>query len=363
MERSSKKVIVGMSGGVDSSVAAALLLEAGYDVHGVTLQVWAQTAPVDLATYRGCCALEAVEDAEAVCGRLGIPYEVLDVRETFRDRIIRPFADAYLAGVTPNPCVECNRSIKFDLLLAHAGAVGADHIATGHYARIVWDDGLGRFVLLRGRDGRKDQSYVLYPMTQTQLGRAIFPLGGLTKEEVRAEARRRGLPVAEKADSQEVCFLPEGRPGQWLEAITPERMRPGPIFSPRGEVLGEHRGIGHYTVGQRRGIGLAAGKRQYVVAIEPERNAVIVGEEGELRTGVVRVGDLNWIAVERLEDALNVEVKYRSMMQPVAARLFPEGKEGARVVFAEPQRGVAPGQAAVFYREDRVLGGGTIWKS
>jgi tRNA-specific 2-thiouridylase len=317
---------------------------------------------VDPATYRGCCALEAVEDAEAVCGRLGIPHEILDVREPFRDRVIRPFADAYLAGVTPNPCVECNRSIKFDFLLAHARAMGADCIATGHYARIVWDDGLGRFALLRGRDARKDQSYVLYPMTQTQLGRALFPLGGLTKEEVREEARRLGLPVAEKADSQEVCFLPEGRPGQWLEAVTPERMRPGPILSPRGEVLGQHRGIGHYTVGQRRGIGFAAGKRHYVVALEPERHAVIVGEEAELRTGEIRVGNLNWIAIERLGDAQDVEVKYRSMMSPVAARLCPEGREEARVVFDEPQRGIAPGQAAVFYQGERVLGGGTILK-
>ncbi|MBI5378991.1 MAG: tRNA 2-thiouridine(34) synthase MnmA [Nitrospirae bacterium] len=363
MERSSKKVIVGMSGGVDSSVAAALLLEAGYEVHGVTFQVWAQTVPVDPATYRGCCALEAVEDAEAVCGRLGIPYEVIDVREAFRKRVIQPFAEAYLVGVTPNPCVECNRSIKFDFLLAHARAVGADFIATGHYARVAWDDGLGRFVLLRGRDARKDQSYVLYPMTQAQLGRTIFPLGGLTKEEVREEARRLGLPVAEKADSQEICFLPEGRPGQWLEAVTPGRMRPGPLLSPRGEVLGEHRGIGHYTVGQRRGIGLAAGKRQYVVAIEPERNAVIVGEEGDLGTGKIPVGDLNWIAVERLGDALEVEVKYRSMMPPVSAGLIPEGMDRARVIFAEPQRGIAPGQAAVFYWGERVLGGGTILRS
>lgn len=358
-----RKIVVGMSGGVDSSVAAALLLEAGYEVHGVTLHVWARTAAVDPATYRGCCALEAVEDAEAVCGRLGIPHEVLDARETFRDQVIQPFAEAYLAGRTPNPCVECNRSIKFDLLLAHALAVGADFIATGHYARIAWDDGVGRFVLLRGRDTWKDQSYVLYPMTQTQLGRAIFPLGGLTKEEVRVEARRLGLPVAEKADSQEVCFLPEGRPGQWLEAVTPGRMRPGPLLSPRGEVLGEHRGIGHYTVGQRRGIGLAAGKRQYVVAIEPERNAVIVGEEGDLGTGKIHVGDLNWISIERLEDALEVEVKYRSMMPPVAAGLIPEGRERARVIFAEPQRGIAPGQAAVFYQQERVLGGGTIHRS
>ena len=351
-----RRILVGLSGGVDSAVAAALLKEQGWEVAGVTLQVWAGPSAVS----RGCCALEAVEDADAVCEGLGIPYRVVDVRPQFLERVILPFAREYAKGRTPNPCIECNRSVKFHLLLDVAREMGADAVATGHYARITQDPATGRHVLLKGLDASKDQSYVLYPLTQDHLARIRFPLGSLTKEEVRRRAEALGLPVARKPDSQEICFVPHGGHGELLARLTPQAVRPGPLLNTRGEVLGTHRGLGHYTVGQRRGLGVATGQRQYVVALDPERNAVVVGSEDDLLASGCRVTDLNWIAVPGLEGPCTAWVKYRYATPPAQALLEPEEGGTVRVSFLTPQKAVAPGQAAVFYHGDRVLGGGTI---
>lgn len=352
------KVIVGMSGGVDSSVAALLLKERGYEVVGVTLHVWSNPAPSSFDRERGCCAVEAVGDAIEVCERLGIPHRLVDARAAFTSGVIEPFADAYLSGRTPNPCIECNRVVKFAALTAEAERLGARWIATGHYARLTGEPD-GRTGIRRARDLRKDQSYVLYALTQEMLGRLILPLGDLTKEDVRRIARENSLSVAGKADSVEICFVPDGDHGAFLSRFRPGAMESGPISDIDGRTVGKHAGIARYTIGQRRGLGVAAGERRYVVRLDADGNRVVLGSRSDLAVSAIDVESMRWVSA-RGPMAGPFEVQYRSTMTAVPAELSPGAHDSGRVRFAVPQYGVAAGQAAVLYDGDRLLGGGTV---
>lgn len=359
------RVVVAMSGGVDSSVAAALLVEQGYDVIGVTMQIWPREDPLAEARRGGCCALGAVEDARRVAQMLGIPYYVLNMREVFARTVVDYFVAEYARGRTPNPCIACNRFVKFSALLQRARELEARYLATGHYARVWHDAERGRYVLARGRDRRKDQSYVLYNLTQEQLGQVLFPLGELTKEEVRRLAAERGLPVAAKPESQEICFIAEEGYGEFVGARAPESARPGPILDRAGRVLGTHRGLAYYTVGQRRGLGLSAPRPLYVLEIDAAQNALIVGPAEEAFSRGLEAGDVNLILMDWEElracaggVEAEVQIRYRSAARPAVVQAVGEGRVAVR--FATPQRAVTPGQAAVFYRGDLVLGGGVI---
>lgn len=352
------RVIVGMSGGVDSSIAAHLLKERGYEVIGVTLHVWANPAPSSRDRERGCCAVDAVGDAMDVCERLGIPHRLVDARNAFTAGVIEPFADAYISGRTPNPCIECNRAVKFDALLRVAAREGAGLIATGHYARLERTAD-SRVEIRRSRDVRKDQSYVLYALTQETLGRLLLPIGELAKEDVRRIARENSLPVADKADSVEICFVPDGDHGGFLSRFRPGAMVPGPVSDIEGRTVGTHEGIARYTIGQRRGLGVAAGERRYVVRIDAGGNRVVLGSRSDLAVSTIDVESMNWVSAHG-PTAGPVFVQYRSTMTAVPGEFSPGLHGGGRVRFSSPQYGVAAGQAAVLYDGDRLLGGGTV---
>ena len=343
------RVFVAMSGGVDSSVAAALLLETGHDVTGVTMQLW-PSSDAD----GGCCSVNAVRDARRVCDLLGIPHYALNFRDAFERDVVTPFADAYARGETPNPCIVCNDRLKFADLLAKVMAQEADYLATGHYARIVRDED-GVPWLARGIDARKDQSYFLYRLTVAQMERVLFPLGSLTKTEVRAIATRLGLPVAEKPESQEVCFAAAGEHSAVVGTRHPEALVPGPIVDRRGELLGRHAGLAHYTVGQRRGLGLSSQEPLYVLSIDANQNRLVVGGLDDLEVGQVEARDAVWHS----SPAMEAESVVRYRMTPVASRASYESGR-LSVTFRQPVRGVAPGQAVVCYAGERVLGGGVI---
>ena len=353
------RVIVAMSGGVDSSVAAALLLEQGYEVIGVTMQLWSADLPYGEAAEDSCCSLAAVEDARAVANKLGIAYYVLNFHESFREKVIDYFVDEYLQGRTPNPCVVCNQELKFNRLLDKVKGLGGDYVATGHYVRNEFDSASNRWLLRKGIDSTKDQSYVLYGMTQGQLAASLFPLGGYTKAEIRKQALRYGLPVASKQESQEICFIPDQNYRRFIEEYRPDSTKPGKIVDQDGNVLGEHSGITNFTIGQRKGLGIAAGVPLFVNTINPARNEVVVGPAETVFTKKLLATELNWIAFHRLDQEITVEAKIRYAAQPAPARLIPS-EDLVEVVFDEPQRAVTPGQAVVFYREDLVLGGGII---
>ncbi len=352
------RVVVAMSGGVDSSVAAGLLREQGHEVIGVTMQVWPEQGPARQDRHGGCCGLGAVNDARAVADVLGIPYYVFNMREVFQRHVIDAFADAYARGRTPNPCVACNEHVKFRALWDKADALDADFLATGHYARIATRD--GRPVLRRAADPRKDQSYVLYPLRRELLPRLLFPVGEQPKAETRAHARRLGLPVADKPDSVDICFV--GQEG-YTAAVAhqrPDAFRPGPILDRAGQVLGRHRGLPAYTVGQRRGLGLDGGPARYVVALDPDRNAVIVGgPEDVYATGCTATG-ANWLLVDSLDGPRQVSARVRSSGAEIPAEIRPAPDGGVGVAFHQPARAVTPGQAIVFYDGEDVVGGAVI---
>ena len=345
------RVFAAMSGGVDSSVTAALLLEHGHDVTGVTMQLWPSTDDVG-----GCCSVSAVRDARRVCDLLGIPHYTLNFREAFQREVVVPFAEEYAAGRTPNPCIVCNDRLKFSDLLAKVSLQGAEFLATGHYARIARSEP-GQARLLRGRDSAKDQSYFLYRLTPTQLDSVMFPVGELTKPQVRAMAVRIGLHVADKPDSQEICFAEAGEHAEVVSRLRPEALRAGDIESPEGAVIGRHTGIANYTVGQRKGLGIAAEKPLYVIAIDAPRNVVIAGAHELLCISSVQAVDAVWRGAQDLDLAVLAAVRYR--MEPVAATARCVGRD-LTVTFREPLDGVATGQAVVCYRDDECIGGGTV---
>lgn len=349
------KAVVAMSGGVDSSVAAALMRREGHDVIGVTLKLW-QGANGEAPTA-GCCTVSDAEDARRVAAQLDIPYYVLDYTDDFRDSVVDPFVDAYLNGRTPNPCVECNRSVKFSRLLSHADELGADVLVTGHYSRTEGSPGDLR--LLRGVDREKDQSYVLYMLGQYELERSHFPVGNLTKAETRRIASDLGLRTAHKKDSQDICFVGDRDYRDFLAEQVPVAIRPGKVRGVDGAVLGDHDGIARFTIGQRRKLGVQIGEPRYVVDIQPATATVVVGRRSELRADGFSVQDLTWVAGSVPDaDDMTVKVRYHGRDEPVAA--FESTADRAHVVFARGVEAVAPGQAAVFYRGEAMLGGGTI---
>lgn len=352
------RVVVAMSGGVDSSLAAALLAEQGYEVIGVTMRLWSDGAEA-VAGARTCCSLAAVEDARRVAARLGIPYYVVNLSERFAQAVVGDFVREYRRGRTPNPCVRCNQHVKFEALMQRARELGADYLATGHYARIRTDPATGRYLLLRGVDAAKDQSYALYTLTQEQLRATLFPLGEMTKRETRERAAKLGLCVAAKRDSQEICFVPDDY-ASFLRRVMPSAAAPGPIVDQTGKVLGEHPGIAFFTIGQKRGLRLPLPHPLYVLEIHPETNTLVVGPVEALMGRDCVVEDVNWIGVPGLEGELEVAARVRYNMAAQAAVVRPLEGGWVHLQFREPQRAITPGQAAVFYQGDVVVGGGTI---
>jgi tRNA-specific 2-thiouridylase len=362
-------IAVAMSGGVDSSTVAALLVRQGRGVVGLTMQLWNQRRFPELsggsATGR-CCSLDDVYDARRVAEQIGIPYYVVNFEQQFEEHVVKPFVEEYLAGRTPVPCTLCNNYIKFDRFLEMADAVGAHHIATGHYARVRRDPDTGRYQLLRAIDGTKDQTYFLFGLTQPQLARTLFPLGELTKPEVREMARSMDLAVASKGDSQEICFVPNGDYAAFMSSylkdsgVAPASTR-GEIVTTAGRTLGEHQGVHHFTVGQRRGLGIATGEPLYVISTDPASQRVVVGNNDDLLRPAFLARDVNWISISGVTSPVRAQVKIRNKHAAAPATLRAAGDpDRVEVVFDEPQRAVTPGQGAVFYDGPLVLGGGWI---
>lgn len=353
------KVVVGMSGGVDSSVAAYLLKEQGYDVIGVTMQIWQKEEQMVEEENGGCCGLSAVDDARRVATQLEIPYYVMNFRDTFKENVIDYFVDEYLNGRTPNPCIACNRYVKWESLLQRSMAIGADYIATGHYARVEQLPN-GRYTLRRSATLAKDQTYALYNLTQDQLKRTLMPVGRYSKDEIRQMAEKIGLQVASKPDSQDICFVPDGNYAGFIEETTGTRVPEGNFVTLDGEVLGTHKGIIHYTVGQRKGLGLALGYPAFVLEIRPETNEVVIGTHADSMAESLRANHLNFMSIEDLTEPMHVFTKIRYNHKGVWATIEKTKEDEILCTFDEPQRAVTPGQAVVFYDGDVVLGGGTI---
>ena len=365
------KLAVAMSGGVDSSAAAALLKEQGHELVGFTMQLWNQRRGINVDENGDplpsrCCSLDDVYDARRVAEELGFPFYVLNLEKDFERDVVKPFVDSYLSGETPIPCVACPSRLKFASLDRLAASLGCDKVATGHYARVEYDESSNRYRLLRGRNLQKDQSYFLWELTQDQLSRAMFPLGEMTKPEVREIAREHSLAVAEKSESQEICFVPDGNYAsfidRYLEAEDETQRIPGAgeIVNQTGEVLGHHTGIHRYTIGQRRGIGIAAEQPLYVISIDSKDKRVVVGQQEELLKSEFTAAGVNWIPFDPPTVPVRAEVRVRYRHNPEPATITPLAGNRVRVRFDEPQRAITPGQATVFYRGDEVVGGGWI---
>ena len=357
------RVLVAMSGGVDSSLAAALLVEQGYDVIGATMQIWDKDVREDDAENRGCCSLRAVDDARRVAEKIGIPYYVLNFRDMFKKTVIDYFIHEYGAGKTPNPCIACNRFVKFEGLLQKALALGAEYVATGHYARINYDEKLGKYTLSKGIDQTKDQSYALYHLNQDTLKHFLMPLGDYTKVRTRELAAEFGLSVANKPESQEICFVPNDDYKSFLTEKSPNALKSGDIVDMQGNILGKHQGLPLYTIGQRKGLGIATGKPLYVVELNYEGNQVVVGSDQDVFGSELIATDLNFITIDTLEEAMTVSAKIRYGSREGIAIVTPLGGGMVNVKFNEPQRAITPGQSVVFYDGDMVIGGGIIIKS
>ena len=354
-----KKVVVGMSGGVDSSVAAYLLKEQGYDVIGVTMQIWQDEDRAIQEENGGCCGLSAVDDARRVAADLGIPYYVMNFKKEFKRDVIDYFIEEYRQGRTPNPCIACNRYVKWESLLKRSLDIGAAYIATGHYARIVKLDN-GRYTLMRSATLAKDQTYALYNLTQEQLSCTLMPVGEYSKDEIREIAETINLQVASKPDSQDICFVPDGDYASFIEETTGEKVVPGNFVDLDGNILGQHKGIIHYTVGQRKGLGLSLGKPVFVLKIRPETNEVVIGDNEDALSYTLRANRINFMSVEDLEGDKRVFAKIRYNHKGAWCTVKKCGEDEILCTFEEPQRAITPGQAVVLYDGDYVFGGGTI---
>lgn len=361
---SNETVAIAMSGGVDSSAAAALLLEQGYQVIGLTMHLWDYAGVGGQPPHESnCCSLESIEDARAICHKLGIPHYVLNLKEQFHQNVIQNFIEEYLNGRTPNPCVLCNHLIKWGHLLEKARQVGADKIATGHYAKTYFDADANRYILQRGIDSQKDQSYALWGLTQEQLSQTVFPLGGLTKEKTRKYSESLELRTAQKSESQEICFIPDDNYERFLKEQVPdlaEKIHQGEVIDENGQVLGHHRGYPFYTIGQRKGLRVAAGRRIYVNRIDPATNRVYVGPKESVLSKGLRAHHVNWISADGNFESMEVTAKIRYKDPGFPAKVFPVSESEIRVEFESLQNAVTPGQSVVFYDGDRVVGGGII---
>ena len=354
------KVIAAMSGGVDSSVTAALMVEAGYDVIAITMRLGMHDTIEIESDKPSCCSLEGVEDARRVATQLGIPFYAVNYEERFRQSIVDYFADEYVSGRTPSPCVICNQDLKFGKLLELATQLEVDYVATGHYARIEREPETGRYILRKGLDSRKDQSYFLFSLTQAQLSRALMPLGGYAKDEVREVARKYQLRTAEKPESQELCFIADDNYKRFLKDRIPEKIQEGDIVDQEGRMLGEHQGIPFYTVGQRRGLGISAETPLYVTELKVHDNTIVVGKNEDLLADTMQVEEVNLITMDKLTEPIRAEVKIRYKDTGAPATIRPLSDTEVEVKFDQPRRAVTPGQAAVFYDGDIVIGGGWI---
>jgi tRNA-specific 2-thiouridylase len=357
-----KKVVVGMSGGVDSSVAAHLLKQQGYEVIGVTMQIWQDEDTAAQEESGGCCGLSAVDDARRVAYSLDIPYYVMNFKNEFKSAVMDYFADEYLKGQTPNPCIACNRYVKWESLLKRSLDIGADYIATGHYARVVQLEN-GRYTLSKSATAEKDQTYALYNLTQYQLAHTLMPVGEYTKDEIREIAKEISLRVANKPDSQEICFIPDKDYAKFIKEYTGEEPKEGNYVTQDGKVLGKHKGIIHYTVGQRKGLNLAMGHPVFVLAIRPETNEVVIGNADEVYSETLYAGNLNFMSIPDLDGEMVVDAKIRYSHKGSKCTIRKVEDDKVECVFEEPQRAVTPGQAVVFYDGDYVVGGGTILRS